>query len=96
MFCHPSIVPLSSSSLWRKSSGDSPEDLASNLPGLEGELEAWEGDGNLTLGSLRMFLPDLNTHFLCVLWLVVYSGISGKRRAYQDGGEDGGLYDPPQ
>lgn len=39
---------------------------------------------------------SLLTYFLRVLWLVVYSGLSRERRAYQDGGEDWGLYDPPQ
>lgn len=48
------------------------------------------GDGHLR------FLSDLNPHFLCVLRLVAYSGLSGEKKAYQDGDEDGGLYDPPQ
>lgn len=67
-----------------------PEVPPSNLPVLEGELEAGVGDGHLR------FLSDLNPHFLCVLRLVAYSGLSGEKKAYQDGDEDGGLYDPPQ
>lgn len=93
VLCHPSTVPLGSSSLWGKSCETLlciPEDPPSNLPALEGELEAEVGEGNLRL------LSDQNPHFLCVLRLVAYSGLSDEKKAYQDGDEDGGLYDPPQ
>lgn len=88
LLCHPSIEPLGSSSLRGKSSGILfciPRDPPSDLSALEGELGARVGEGNLR------FLSDRNPPFLCVLrWL------SGEKRAYQDGEEDGGLYDPPQ